>query len=118
MRSKILTLKKAISERKKCIQYLTQGWDVKDYEIFKIPFITISGRDKSFRWRKAEETIFKMKILFLQVVLYCLLFTLLVALSFRGNAINIVYFYPKSVIDKVVELGYTDYKTVQKCAPL
>lgn len=59
-----------------------------------------------------------MNILFLQVILYCLLFSLLVALSFRGNAINIVYFYPKSVIDKVVELGYTDYKTVQKCAPL
>ena len=55
-----------------------------------------------------------MKILFLQVVLYCLLFTLLVALSFRGNAINIVYFYPKSVIDKVVEFGYTDYKTVKR----
>ena len=55
-----------------------------------------------------------MDILFLQVVLYCLLFTLLVALSYRGNAINIVYFYPKSVIDKVVEFGYTDYKTVKR----
>lgn len=55
-----------------------------------------------------------MDILFLQVVLYCLLFTLLVALSFRGNAINIVYFYPKSVIDKVVEFGYTDYKTIKR----
>lgn len=55
-----------------------------------------------------------MYILFLQVVLYCLLFTLLVALSYRGNAINIVYFYPKSVIDKVVEFGYTDYKTVKR----
>lgn len=55
-----------------------------------------------------------MDILFLQVVLYCLLFTLLVALSFRGNTINIVYFYPKSVIDKVVEFGYTDYKTVKR----
>ncbi len=55
-----------------------------------------------------------MGILFLQVTLYCLLFTLLVALSFRGNAINIVYFYPKSVIDKVVEFGYTDYKTVKR----
>lgn len=55
-----------------------------------------------------------MNIIFLQVVLYCSLFTLLVALSFRGNAINIVYFYPKSVIDKVVEFGYTDYKTVKR----
>lgn len=55
-----------------------------------------------------------MEILFLQVVLYCLLFTLLVAFSFRGNAINIVYFYPKSVIDKVVEFGYTDYKRVKR----
>ena len=55
-----------------------------------------------------------MDLLFLQVVLYCLLFTLLVALSFRGNAINIVYFYPKSVIDQVVEFGYTDYKTVKR----
>ena len=55
-----------------------------------------------------------MDILFLQVVLYCLVFTLLVALSYRGNAINIVYFYPKSVIDKVVEFGYTDYKTIKR----
>lgn len=55
-----------------------------------------------------------MYILFLQVVLYCLLFTLLVALSFRGNAINIIYFYPKSVIDKVVEFGYTDYRTIKR----
>lgn len=55
-----------------------------------------------------------MDILFLQVVLYCLLFTLLVALSYRGNAINIIYFYPKSVIDKVVEFGYTDYKTIKR----
>ena len=55
-----------------------------------------------------------MDLLFLQVVLYCVLFTLLVALSFRGNAINIVYFYPKSVIDQVVEFGYTDYKTVKR----
>ena len=55
-----------------------------------------------------------MDILFLQVVLYCLLFTLLVALSFRWNTINIIYFYPKSVIDKVVEFGYTDYKTIKR----
>lgn len=55
-----------------------------------------------------------MDILFLQVVLYCLLFTLLVALSFRENTINIIYFYPKSVIDKVVEFGYTDYKTIKR----
>lgn len=47
-----------------------------------------------------------MEILFLQVILYCLLFTLLVAFSFRGNAINIVYFYPKSVIDKVMRKFY------------
>ena len=39
---------------------------------------------------------------------------MLVALSFRGNAINIIYFYPKSVIDKVVEFGYIDYKTIKR----
>ena len=55
-----------------------------------------------------------MYILFLQVILYCLIFTILVALSFRGNAINIIYFYPKSVIDKVVEFGYTDYKIIKR----
>ena len=55
-----------------------------------------------------------MYILVLQVVLYCLLFTALVALSFRGKAINIIYFYPKSVIDKAVEFGYTDYRTVKR----
>lgn len=55
-----------------------------------------------------------MYILFLQVILYCLIFTILVALSFRGNAINIIYFYPKSVIDKVVKFGYTYYKTIKR----
>lgn len=55
-----------------------------------------------------------MYILFLQVILYCLIFTILIAFSFRGNAINIIYFYPKSVIEKVVEFGYTDYKTIKR----
>lgn len=55
-----------------------------------------------------------MDNLFLQVVLYYLLFTLLGSLSHRGNPINIVYFYSKSVIDNVVEFGYIDYKTVKR----
>ncbi len=55
-----------------------------------------------------------MAVTILQVVLYCVLFTLLVAVSFRGNPLNIVYFYPKNVIEKVIELKLIDAETIKR----
>ena len=49
----------------------------------------------------------------LQLILYCLLFTLMVRYAVRGGAINGLYFYPKAVQEKAIEIGLTDRKTMQ-----
>ena len=43
----------------------------------------------------------------LQLILYCLLFTLMVRYAVRGGAIDGLYFYPKEVQDKAIEIGLT-----------
>lgn len=50
----------------------------------------------------------------LQLVLFCLLFTLMVRLSAIGGGINALYFYPKPVQEKAFSLGLADEKTVKK----
>lgn len=50
----------------------------------------------------------------LQLVLFCAIFTLMVKLAVRGNALNGLYFYPKPVQEKVYELGLADRKTVKR----
>ena len=50
----------------------------------------------------------------LQLILFCMIFTLMVAYSVRGGAINALYFYPKPVQEKAIEIGLTDVETV-KC---
>ena len=50
----------------------------------------------------------------LQLILFCALFTLMVKIGVRKNALNGLYFYPKPVQEKVYELGLTDRKTVEK----
>lgn len=50
----------------------------------------------------------------LQLVLFCALFTLMVKIGVRNNALNGLYFYPKPVQEKVYELGLTDRETVTK----
>ena len=47
-------------------------------------------------------------MIFLQLVIYCALFTAMVAYSVRGGAINGIYFYPKPVQERAIELGLTD----------
>lgn len=42
-----------------------------------------------------------------QLILYCLLFTLMVKFAVRGGAINGLYFYPKAVQNKAIEIGLT-----------
>lgn len=45
-----------------------------------------------------------------QLFLFCGLFTALVAVGAGGRAINEIYFYPKHVQDRAVELGLTTYE--------
>ena len=41
----------------------------------------------------------------LQLALYCLLFTAMVKIAVIGGAVNGLYFYPKAVQDRAIELG-------------
>ena len=50
----------------------------------------------------------------LQLVLFCLLFTLMVRLSAIGGGINALYFYPKPVQEKAFSLGLADEKSVKR----
>ncbi|MBR3141678.1 MAG: hypothetical protein IKF09_00850 [Clostridiales bacterium] len=50
----------------------------------------------------------------LQLVIFCALFALMVKLGVRNNALNALYFYPKTVQERVYELGLTDRQTVSK----
>ena len=53
-------------------------------------------------------------MIYLQLCLYCLLFTAMVRYSVRGGAINALYFYPKAVQERTYEIGLTDRETVKK----
>ena len=50
----------------------------------------------------------------LQLVLFCVLFTLMVKLAVGGSALNGLYFYPKPVQEKVYALGLTGRETVAR----
>ena len=53
-------------------------------------------------------------MIFLQLCLYCLLFTAMVRFSVKGGAINGLYFYPKTVQERAFEIGLTDRETVKQ----
>ena len=53
-------------------------------------------------------------MIILQLVLYCLLFTLMVRYSVRGGAVNGLYFYPKTVQERAIELRLTTQETIKK----
>ena len=50
----------------------------------------------------------------LQLILYCALFTLMVKYAVRGGAIDGLYFYPKAVQDRAIEIGLTDRETMNR----
>ena len=50
----------------------------------------------------------------LQLLLYCLLFTAMVKIAVIGGAINGLYFYPKPVQNRAIELGLTDRETMNR----
>ena len=53
-------------------------------------------------------------MIFIQLLLFCALFTLMVKWGVGDSPLNGLYFYPKPVQEKVYELGLTDRKTVSR----
>ena len=53
-------------------------------------------------------------MIIIQLILYCVLFTLMVKIGVGNNALNGLYFYPKPFQEKVFLLGLTDPETVAK----
>ncbi len=53
-------------------------------------------------------------IIVIQLILYCLLFTAMVALAVRGGAIDGLYFYPKTVQERAFEIGLTTKESMVK----
>ena len=52
--------------------------------------------------------------LFWELAIYCFLFTLMVKYAVRGGAIDGLYFYPKQVQDRAIEIGLTDRETMDR----
>ncbi|MBR1456529.1 MAG: hypothetical protein IJ594_05145 [Oscillospiraceae bacterium] len=50
----------------------------------------------------------------LQLILYCALFTAMVKYAVRGGAVDGLYFYPKPVQARAIELGLTDRDTMNR----
>lgn len=55
-----------------------------------------------------------MVLMVVQLVLYCALFTAMVKFAVRGGAIDGLYFYPKAVQDRAIEIGLTDRPTMDR----
>ncbi len=53
-------------------------------------------------------------MIILQPILYCLLFTVLVKFAAGNNAVNALYFYPKAVQNRAVELGLSNRVTTDR----
>ncbi len=53
-------------------------------------------------------------MIIIQLILYCLLFTLMVKLAVRNNAINALYFYPKPVQERAFALGLATREKVSR----
>lgn len=53
-------------------------------------------------------------MIILQLVLYCLVFTVMVKIAVLGGAINGLYFYPKNVQERAIALGLTDQATISR----
>lgn len=49
-----------------------------------------------------------------QLILYCLLFTAMVRLAVKGGAVDGLYFYPKPVQERAIEIGLTTQAAVRR----
>ena len=56
-------------------------------------------------------------MIILQLLIYCLLFTAMVKIAVIGGAVNGLYFYPKEVQDRAIELGLIDRNTIKAFLP-
>ena len=50
----------------------------------------------------------------LELALYCLLFTIMVRYAVRGGAIDGLYFYPKTVQERAIEIGLTTREVMRR----
>ena len=50
----------------------------------------------------------------IQLVLFCLLFTLMVRYSVRGGAVNGLFYYPKTVQKRAFEIGLSTEEEMKK----
>lgn len=50
----------------------------------------------------------------LELILYCLLFTMMVRYAVRGGAIDGLYFYPKIVQERAIEIDLTTKEVMQR----
>ena len=50
----------------------------------------------------------------LQLVIYCLIFTFMVRYAVRGGAVDGLYFYPKPVQERAIEIGLATQETIKK----
>ena len=53
-------------------------------------------------------------LLIVQLLLFCLIFTLIVKVAVIGGAVNGLYFYPKEVQDRVIENGLITREAVER----
>lgn len=53
-------------------------------------------------------------MIIVQLILYCLLFTAMVRFAVRSGAVNGLYFYPKPVQERAVEIGLTTQEAVRR----
>lgn len=53
-------------------------------------------------------------MIIVQLIIYLLVFTLMVKIAVRDNALNGIYFYPKEVQKRALEIGLIDEPTINK----
>lgn len=53
-------------------------------------------------------------MIIVQLILHCLLFTAMVRLAVKGGAVDGLYFYPKPVQERAIEIGLTTQEAVRR----
>lgn len=53
-------------------------------------------------------------MMIVQLILYCLVFTAMVRFAVRGGAVDGLYFYPKPVQERALEIGLTTQEAVRR----
>lgn len=56
----------------------------------------------------------RVRMLIIQAFLSCFLLTAIVKIAVGNNAVNGAYFYPKEIQQRLIELGRTDQKTIDR----